>query len=86
MRVMFLQPQPCIRALKLARGLKKAQGKKISLVLGYLEKTLTEFYGYGDEYFDEDIRLDREDLEGSISRLVEEYDPHIIHSHNAQTF
>ena len=83
---MFLQPQPCIRALKLARGLKKAQGKKISIVFGYLDKRLTEFYGFGDEYFDEVIRLDREDLEGSVSQLVEEYDPHIIHSHNAPDF
>jgi glycosyltransferase involved in cell wall biosynthesis len=83
---MFLQPQPCIRALKLARGLKEAPGEKISIVFGYLEKTLTELYGYGDEYFDDVIRLDREDLEGSISRLVEEYDPHLIHSHNAPDF
>ncbi len=86
MRVMFLQPQPCIRALKLARGLKEAPGEKISIVLGFLEKTLTELYGYGDEYFDDVIRLDQEDLEGSISRLVEEYDPPLIHSHNAPDF
>jgi glycosyltransferase involved in cell wall biosynthesis len=86
MRVMFLQPQPCIRALKLARGLKKTQGKKISIIFGYLDKRLTEFYGFGDEYFDEVIRLDREDLEGSISRLVEKYNPHLIHSHNAPDF
>ncbi len=37
-------------------------------------------------HFDEVIRLDPEDLEGSISRLVEEYDPHIIHSHNAPDY
>ena len=66
MRVMFLQPQPCIRALKIARGLKEASGEKISIVLGFLEKTLTEIYGYGDEYFDEVIRLDSEDLGGSV--------------------
>jgi glycosyltransferase involved in cell wall biosynthesis len=83
---MFLQPQPCIRALKLARGLKKTQGREISIVFGYLEKTLTELYGYGDEYFDEVIRLDREDLEESIRQLVEECDPHLIHSHNAPDF
>jgi glycosyltransferase involved in cell wall biosynthesis len=83
---MFLQPQPCIRALKLARGLKSMPGEKVSIVFGYLDKRLTEFYGFGDEYFDEIIKLDREDLEGSISRLVEEYDPHIIHSHNAPDF
>jgi len=86
MRVMFLQPQPCIRALKLARGLKGAPGEKVSIVFGYLDIRLTEFYGFGDEYFDEVIRLDREDLEGSISQLVEEYDPHIIHSHNAPDY
>jgi hypothetical protein len=47
---------------------------------------LTELYGYGDEYFDKVIKLDREDLEGSISRLVEDYNPHLIHSHNAPDF
>ena len=83
---MFLQPQPCIRALKLARGLKEAPGEKISLVFGYLEKTLTELYGYGDEYFDEVTRMEQEDLVGSVSRLAEEYDPHIIHSHNAPDY
>ncbi len=62
MRVMFLQPQPCIRALKIARGLKETSGEKISIVFGYLEKTLTELYGYGDEFFDEVFRLDPEDL------------------------
>ena len=86
MRVLFLQPQPCIRALKLAKGLKEAPGEKISILFGFLEKTLTELYGYGDEYFDEVIRLDREDLEGGVSRLSEGYDPHIIYSHNAPDY
>ena len=86
MRVMFLQPQPCIRALKIARGLKEASGEKISIVLGFLEKTLTELYGYGDEYFDEVVRLDPEDLGGSVSDLADNFDPHIIHSHNAPDY
>ena len=86
MRVMFLQPQPCIRALKIARGLKESSGEEISIVLGFLEKTLTELYGYGDEYFDEVIRLDPEDLGGSVSDLVDRFDPHIIHSHNAPDY
>jgi glycosyltransferase involved in cell wall biosynthesis len=32
------------------------------------------------------VKLDDEDLRGSIKKLVEEYDPHIIHSHNAPDF
>ena len=86
MRVMFLQPQPCIRALKLAKGLRWAMGEEVSIVFGYLDKTLTEFYGRGDEFFDEFVRLSREDPGKSISELVERYKPHIIHSHNAPDF
>jgi glycosyltransferase involved in cell wall biosynthesis len=82
---MFLQPQPCIRALKLARGLHYKQ-KNISIIFGYLHKSLTELYGYGDEFFDETVKLDDEDLSGSVKTLVEEYDPHIIHSHNAPDY
>ena len=86
MRVLFLQPQPCVRALKLAKGLRWAMGEEVSIVFGYLDKTLTEFYGYGDELFDEFVMLSREDLKKSISELVERYKPHIIHSHNAPDF
>ena len=86
MRVLFLQPQPCIRALKLAKGLKGALGDDVSLVFGYLDRTLTELYGYGDEFFDEFVKLSREDPDKSISELAERYKPHIIHSHNAPDF
>ena len=61
-------------------------GEEVSIVFGYLDKTLTEFYGYGDELFDEFVRLSREDPKKSISELVEGYKPHIIHSHNAPDF
>ena len=86
MRVLFLQPQPCIRALKLAKGLRWAMGEEVSIVFGYLDRTLTELYGYGDELFDEFVMLSREDPQKSISELVEGYKPHIIHSHNAPDF
>ena len=85
MRVMFLQPQPCIRALKLARGIHHKQ-KNTSIIFVYLHKSLTELYGYGDEFFDETVKLDDEELSGSVKTLVEEYDPHIIHSHNAPDY
>jgi len=86
MRLLFLQPQPCIRALKLAKGLKGALGEDVSLVFGYLDRTLTDLYGYGDEFFDEFVKLSREDPEKSISELTERYKPAIIHSHNAPDF
>ena len=85
-RILFIEPQPCIRALKLAYGLKWLLGKEISLVFGYQGKTLSEFYGYGDEFFDEFVLLSKENPEKSISELVKRYKPHIIHSHNAPDF
>ncbi len=86
MRLLFLQSQPCIRPLKLAQGLKWALGEDVSLVFGYLDRTLTELYGYGDEFFDEFVKLNREDLNKGITELVERYKPNIIHSHNAPDF
>ena len=72
--------------MKLAKGLKGALGEEASIVFGYLDKTLTDLYGYGDELFDGFIRLSRGNLERSISELAERYEPHIIHSHNAPDF
>jgi len=86
MRLLFLQPQPCIRALKLAKGLKGALGEDVSLVFGYLDRTLTELYGYGDEFFDYFVKLNRDYPEKGISELAQRYRPHLIHSHNAPDF
>jgi len=48
MRVMFLQPQPSIWALKLARGLKAMPGEKVSLLkqLGKFEEP--RVFGVGE--------------------------------------
>ena len=86
LRVLFLQPQPCIRALKYAKGLRWALGDKVKLIFGYMHYKLSELYGYGDELFDSLEKLDPENLEGSIERLVERHRPHLIHSHNAPDF
>ena len=83
MRVLFLQPQPCVRALKYAKGLRWALGENVRIVLGYLYSTLNELYGRGDEVFDGLVRLNVADLKGSIRALVKEHRPQIIHSHNA---
>lgn len=75
-----------MRTLKLAYGLKWLLGKEVSLVFGHQGKTLTEFYGYGDEFFDEFVLLSKDNPEKSIFELVNSYKPDIIHSHNAPDF
>ena len=52
MRVLCLQRQPCIRALKYAVGLRSAL-PDLTLGFAYQGLTLTEWYGTGDELFDE---------------------------------
>lgn len=84
--VLFLEPQPCVRALKYAKGLKWAFKGKIRIVFGYLYYTLSELYGHGDEVFDRLVKLDRDKLKCDIGRLVGALDPLIIHSHNAPDF
>ncbi len=86
MRVLFLQRQPCIRALKYAQGFTNGFGQKVEVVFAYLGKTLTEFYGCGDELFKEFVKLDRKDPERDIKDAVRDYDIDIIHSHNAPDF
>ncbi len=81
--ILFLEPQPCIRALKYAKGLKLAFGGNIRIVFGYLYRTLNELYGHGDEVFDELVKLNPDNLEGDIKRLVNKFQPFVIHSHNA---
>lgn len=86
LKVLFLQPQPCIRALKYAKGLRWALKGRVRLIFGYIYYRLSRLYGYGDEFFNAFEKLDMENLEGSIKKLVEKYKPHLIHSHNAPDF
>lgn len=83
MKTLFLQPQPCIRALKYAKGLKRLPGEGVNIVFGYLCYTLTELYGYGDEFFVKLVKLDKGNLERSVRDLVKKCEPELIHSHNA---
>jgi len=82
-QILFLEPQPCIRALKYATGLKWAFRGKIRIVFGHLFHTLNDLYGHGDEVFDKLVKLDPDNLKGEIRRLVEKFQPFVIHSHNA---
>ncbi|MCW4025982.1 MAG: glycosyltransferase family 4 protein, partial [Candidatus Bathyarchaeota archaeon] len=82
-RILFLEPQPCIRALKYARGLKWAFHGGIEIIFGHLYHTLNELYGHGDEVFDKLVRLHPANLKRDIKRLVKKSRPLFIHSHNA---
>jgi glycosyltransferase involved in cell wall biosynthesis len=86
LNVLFLEPQPCIRALKYARGLKWASHNKIRITFGHLFYTLNDLYGQGDEIFDELVKLNMENLHEDIEKLVKRIEPDVIHSHNAPDF
>ena len=79
MRVLFLQQQPCIRALKYGVGLRSLD---TGFHLGFAcqGRTLTEFYGEGDELFDRWWRIDGEAAD--VARVVDAFRPDVIHCHN----
>jgi len=81
-RVLFLQRQPCIRALKYAHGLRAAL-PDLHLAFAYQGATLDALYGEGDELFDEWISLGHHpEPAGPIRRAIERARPDVIHSHN----
>jgi hypothetical protein len=80
MRVLFLHQQPCIRALKYAVGFRSA-GAPVELGFAYRGQTLTEFYGSGDELFDRWWRIGP-DLGADLRRVIADWRPNLIHSHN----
>jgi glycosyltransferase involved in cell wall biosynthesis len=78
-RILFLQRQPCMRALKLAVGLRGAV-PDIELAFAYQGKTLSEWYGRGDESFDRlwNVGADA----AGLAAVLDEYEPDLVHSHN----
>jgi glycosyltransferase involved in cell wall biosynthesis len=80
MRILFLQQQPCVRALKYAVALRSAF-PRIRLGFAYQGKTLSGWYGSGDELFERWWNLGSEPLKG-LRQVGEEFRPHLIHSHN----
>jgi glycosyltransferase involved in cell wall biosynthesis len=80
MRILFLQQQPCMRALKYAVGLRAAL-PRIRLGFAYQGKTLSGWYGSGDELFDRWWDLGHEPVKG-LRAAVEAFRPDLIHSHN----
>jgi glycosyltransferase involved in cell wall biosynthesis len=80
MRVLFLQQQPCVRALKYAVALRAAR-PDLRLAFAYRGVTLSRFYGNGDELFERWYGLG-EDLASDLRNAVAEFRPDLIHSHN----
>jgi glycosyltransferase involved in cell wall biosynthesis len=80
MRVLFLQQQPCVRALKYAVAL-RARCPKIRLGFVFRGQTLSELYGTGDDLFERWWRLDGDDA-AELRQAVREFRPDVIHSHN----
>lgn len=80
MRVLFLHQQPCIRALKYAVGFRSA-GVQMELGFAYRGRTLSEFYGSGDELFDRWWQIGP-DLDDDLRQVIADWEPDLIHSHN----
>ena len=77
LRVLFLQQQPCVRAMKYAAGL----AGDVALGFAYRGRTLTELYGSGDEMFEAWYPLG-DDPAAALPGIVDEFEPDVIHSHN----
>ena len=80
MRVLFLEQQPCIRALKYAVGLRAAR-PDLTLAFACQGATLSEWYGSGDELFDAWFRLGP-DPRASLGSVIDAFAPDLVHSHN----
>ena len=80
MRVLFLQQQPCVRALKYAVGLRTIR-PAWRLAFAYQGKTLSQWYGSGDELFERWWNLG-EEPERELPAVLSEFRPDVIHSHN----
>jgi glycosyltransferase involved in cell wall biosynthesis len=78
MRVLFLQQQPCVRAMKYAVGV---SGGDFTLGFAYRGRTLSELYGAGDELFEAWYPLG-DDPAADLPEIVADFDPDVIHSHN----
>lgn len=79
MRVLFIQRQPCIRALKTAAGLVSAI-PGVTLGFAAQGRSLTEFYGHGDDLFHHWYRMT--DPASELEDAIDAFRPDVIHSHN----
>jgi glycosyltransferase involved in cell wall biosynthesis len=64
----------------------KNEGFDVNIIHGYTRNTLTKYYGYGDEYFKKFVKLDLENLESDIRRVMKRFHIDLVHSHNAPDY
>jgi glycosyltransferase involved in cell wall biosynthesis len=82
MRVLFVHRQPCIRTLKYATALRSA-APDIDVAFAYQGKTLTQFYGSGDELFSGWYQLPYAvDPVTELEATIDRFRPDVIHCHN----
>ena len=80
MHILFVQPQPCIRALKYAEGL-SIRPSDVRISFAFQGKTLTELYGQGDERFAAWFPLG-DNPATELREIVATQYVDLIHSHN----
>lgn len=82
MKILFLQRQPCVRALKYAVSLRGAM-PELTLGFAYQGRSLSEFYGTGDELFDGWWNLGNDAQPANeLQAVLDDFQPDLIHSHN----
>lgn len=81
MRVLFVQRQPCIRALKYAVALRGSR-PDITLGFAYQGQTLGELYGSGDDLFAGWWRLPLREPDAALADVVADFRPDLVHVHN----
>lgn len=80
MHILYVERQPCIRALKYAEGIRRTY-PDIRISFAYSSQTLTELYGHGDECFEEWFPLGNNPAD-ALTDIVSNHNIDIIHSHN----
>jgi len=79
-RILFLQQQPCVRALKIGVALRTARpGAEIGFA--YQGRTLSDYYGAGDDTFCGWWDLG-DDPAGALPPVLEAFRPDVVHAHN----
>lgn len=86
LHIVFMQPTPCVRALKYAEGLRGYLGDKIKFTLIYARTPPSKLYGNGEEYFDKIIKVPENKVHSKLKRILKSLNADILHSHNAPDF
>lgn len=86
LHIIFMQPTPCVRALKYAEGLREYLGNDLKFTLIYARTPPSELYGHGEEYFDKVIKVPENKVRSELKRILRSLNADIIHSHNAPDF